>query len=403
MLQAVPSRREGVAAAGCAALLFALCCLVVRGGLLDGEPFVDVRYYAILSQRMLDGQLPYRDFYFDYPPGAVPVIALPGWISHAHYQTLFRLEMLAFGLAAITAAFWCTRLVGASRGRLWFAAGALGLAPLALGPVLLNGYDLWPTAVTVGATGLLVGGAFTRAGAAIGVGAAAKAFTAVLLPLALLRGDRARTLAASLTAFVVVCLPALVVGPGGLRFTFSLEARRGLHSESLGGSVLVALHHARLESRPPGSLDVVGGVARAVATAATVAQVAAVLAVALIAARLPRSRETTLVACAAAVTAFVAFGKVFSPQYLVWLMPLVPLVSVQATVLLAGAAVVTQLWVLRVVTPFDPGGPGWVALLRNLLVVATYAVLVRRLFCVASRASATAPAAQTTKKLGRLA
>jgi hypothetical protein len=372
--------RQVFAAACCAIGGFAVCCLVPRGGLLSNEPFVDVRYYGTLSQRMLDGQLPYRDFYFDYPPGAVPAIAIPGWISQAHYQTVFRLEMLVCGLAAIAAAFWCLRLVGASRRRLWFAAATIGLAPLALGPVLLNGYDLWPTALTVGAVGLLVAEALTRAGAAIGVGAAVKAFTAVLLPLALLRGDRRRTLAASVAAFAVVCLPAAIVGPGGLRFTFWLEAKRGLHSESLGGSLLVALHHARLESRPPGSLDVVGGLARAVAAASTLVEIAAILAVAVFAARAPRSRETMLLACAAAIVAFVAFGKAFSPQYLVWLVPLVPLVSIPATALLAAAAVVTQLWVLRIVTPFDPGGPGWVAVVRNLLVVGIYALLLRALF-----------------------
>jgi uncharacterized membrane protein len=245
--------------------------------------------------------------------------------------------------------------------------------------VLLNGYDLWPTALTVATTGLLVAGRLTAGGGAIGVGAATKAFTAALLPLALLRGDRRRRILAFVAAFAVVCLPAAVAGPGGLRYSFWVQAKRGLHSESLGGSLLVALHHARLEPRPPGSLDVVGSLAKALAAASTVVQIAAVLAVAVLAARAPRSRETLVLASAAAVVGFVAFGKAFSPQYLVWLVPLVPLVSLTGTVLLAAAAVITQLWVLRDVTPFDPGGPGWVALVRNLLVVAIYAVLLQAL------------------------
>src|SRR4051812_8252825 len=388
----------------CACAMFVASALVPRGGLLSHEPFVDVRYYATLSQRMLDGHVPYRDFFFDYPPGAVPVIAIPGWLSQVHYQTLFKVEMLLIGIAAVAAAFWCLSLVGASRLRVWFAAAAIALSPLALGPVLLNGYDLWPTALGLGAVGLLVAGSRVRSSALAGAGAAVKGFSVALLPLAVDRRRWLRVAAAFVVAFAVVCLPAAVAGAGGLRYSFRLQLERGLHSESLGGSLLVALHRGRLESRPPGSLDVIGGGAHALALVTTVLEIAAVLAVAYVATRAPQTRETMLRACAAAIVAFVAFGKAFSPQYLVWLVPLVPLVSVSGTVLLAVAAVLTQLWVLRVVTPFDPGGPAWVALLRNLLVVAIYVVLVRTLVRTATaRTTATAPAAHSAKKLGRLA
>ncbi|MBW3592562.1 MAG: hypothetical protein KY396_02615, partial [Actinobacteria bacterium] len=86
-------------------------------------------------------------------------------------------------------------------------------------------------------------------------------------------------------------------------------------------------------------------------------------------------------ASAAAVVAFVAWGKVLSPQFLVWLVPLVPLVGggagLTAGALLAAALVVTQLWFpFRYwdVVALEPAA--WLVLGRNALLVALFAVLL---------------------------
>jgi L-cystine uptake protein TcyP (sodium:dicarboxylate symporter family) len=85
---------------------------------------------------------------------------------------------------------------------------------------------------------------------------------------------------------------------------------------------------------------------------------------------------------AACVVAFVALGKVLSPQFLIWLVPLVPLVrgrrGVGASALLAVALVLTQLWFpfryWDLALRFDELA-SWLVLVRDLVLVALLGVL----------------------------
>ena len=89
-----------------------------------------------------------------------------------------------------------------------------------------------------------------------------------------------------------------------------------------------------------------------------------------------------LLAAAAAVCAFVALGKVLSPQFLIWLVPLVPLVrgrrGVTASTLLGAALVLTQLWFpfryWELAREFDPLA-SFLVLARDLVLLALLALL----------------------------
>ncbi len=123
-----------------------------------------------------------------------------------------------------------------------------------------------------------------------------------------------------------------------------------------------------------------GSAGDALAMLGSVLQVAAAALVAATVARRRPDAKTLVYASAAAVTGFIAFGKVFSPQYLIWLVPLVILVGGALEIaLLALALVLTQLWFLGVVTPFDLGGEVWIFIARDVLVVVLFAALMVRL------------------------
>jgi len=81
----------------------------------------------------------------------------------------------------------------------------------------------------------------------------------------------------------------------------------------------------------------------------------------------------------------VAFGKVLSPQFPIWLIPIVPLVrgrrGLLACALLAVALLLTQTWFpfryFRLALDFEPG-LSWLLLARDLALVALVAVLTTR-------------------------
>ncbi len=68
----------------------------------------DVRFYENWGGWTAGHRVPYRDFAFEYPPGALPLFAAPPYLrslagSHGLYPFWFRLLLLVCGLAALAA------------------------------------------------------------------------------------------------------------------------------------------------------------------------------------------------------------------------------------------------------------------------------------------------------------
>ncbi len=155
------------------------------------------------------------------------------------------------------------------------------------------------------------------------------------------------------------------------------QASRPLQVESLGAALLTTFGHPAVVTSH-GSQNVAGH-AR-LATLFVLLQAAALVALWVAFARGPATRERLLRYAAAAACAFVVFGKVLSPQYLLWLIPLVPLVrgrrGLAAVGLLSAACVLTQVWFPGRYWSYADGGQlAGVVLARDVTLLAVLAVL----------------------------
>jgi hypothetical protein len=364
-------------------------CAVPDGGLFRAARFRDVHIYQGYAERFLDGALPYRDVFVEYPPGAFAVFMPPAAFGASHYNAAFKSLMALCGIATILLAALVLVELGASRARLFGAVALLALAPTALGPISLNTYDAWPALLTVLALLLLLRGRDLLGAGVLGLAVSAKVYPLVLVPLAgiyVWRRAGPRRVAAAFGVFLAVA--AAVVVPfaaydlHGVASSFRSQAERGLQVESLGASVLLAadrlgLYHARVvETTGVAGRNLSGSVPHAVSVATVVLEALAVLAVWLLYARSRDSRARLPLAFAAAVAGFLAFTKVFSPQYLVWLVPLVVLAGSWAAVsLTAVSLVLAQVWFFHYHALFRLAWPTWLLLVRDLLVLAVFLLL----------------------------
>ena len=350
-----------VLAAAVSVLVFLGAWALLHRGFYTHDPIVDTPVYWNYGRAMDEGKVPYRDFALEYPPGALPVFALParGADDFDEFRVRFEGLMAACGTMMLACVAVALAALGAGRRRLAGALGVVALAPLLLGPVVLSRFDLWPAALTAGALAVLLSGRLRLGHVVLGAAVAAKLYPAVLAPLAVAyawkrdgrrEGIRCAALLAGTTALVFV--PFFVLSPGGVWDSITRQASRPLQIESLGASLLLAAHHAfglDITMRSShGSQNLEGGLADTLAVAQSIAQAVALIAIWLVFARGAATPERLVLASAAALVAFIALGKVLSPQFLIWLLPVVPLLGgrrgLYASGLLAASLVLTQLW-----------------------------------------------------------
>src|SRR5205085_9502717 len=110
---------------------------------------------------------------------------------------------------------------------------------------------------------------------------------------------------------------ALALGPTAAPIRNQID--RPLQIESLGAAVLLVVHHLGHSSLQNvggyGSNNLAGDAVHLTQLVTTSMEILAVFATWALFSRGPATKERLVRYCAAAVAAYIAFGKVFSPQY----------------------------------------------------------------------------------------
>ena len=142
-----------------AVVLFLFSWALLHRGFFAHDPIVDTPVYERYGSAIDSGQVPYRDFALEYPPGALPVFVLPA-LGGAHgdsYRRRFEALMALLGELMLVTVAVALAALGAGRRWLLAALGLAAVAPLLLGPVVLSRFDLWPAALTAIALAALAG------------------------------------------------------------------------------------------------------------------------------------------------------------------------------------------------------------------------------------------------------
>ena len=307
--------------------------------------------------------IPWRDFAVEYPPGVIVAALPPALITDEFrsYHFLFGLEMEFL----LTGAAWlgvksAERLdPGAGRKTLILSIVYL----IALGVIGARRYDALVALTIAAAVYGLVARKPSLAGFAFALSMIAKAAPALIAPIGAwglwLERPRAfgRAAAAAATTLVVGLAGYAALAGGHALDALAYHSARPLQIESPYGAALMIANAfkpglIRVEYGF-GSLNIVASFEPALRTFATVLTIVALIAVYALylrnAARIGDQASRlnfTLAAASAALIAFIGLGKVFSPQYMTWLLPLAVIPAALggelSPILLVSAAAATQ-------------------------------------------------------------
>jgi hypothetical protein len=378
---------------------FALACAVIVLGslplasLIDAGRQGDIELYETIATDLFKGTLPYRDRVVEYPPYSIPIFVLPCLfkdVSNDGYLMGFMtLAFLADLLLKLSLLFLAFQHFPPRRAVL--PVSIYCLAVVFIKYFYLQRYDVWPALISLVAVWLFLSRQFMLCGLAVAAGIGVKLYPILLVPVLFILAIRQRKgwhFAAGMGGGL---LPIAVLSFFLPWWRFAeFHGARGLQVESLYASVLwlgKLLGITELEWVSVKAWnEVAGPAASATLPCARVLFASTVVLSTLLASWIASRCEKPSIAQLARLMllptlAFVAFNQVFSPQYMIWLLPLAVLVMMEDNSL-PMLAIPLATMLTPVIYPTNSYALGLdffqtiVLIIRNLILIAVWLWLI---------------------------
>ncbi len=174
----------------------------------------DLQYYLQAGVHIMQGQVPYANFSFDYPPLAlIPILLalIPAVLFNS--GTLFVLAFQTLMVICDIIIVICVYLLGLKlyNEKTAFVAAFLYATAFSTGYFVLTKYDAFPTSLLMVAILFTLYGQTVKGYLAAVLGFFAKIFPALILPFMVLYNSRESTLKEEIISLVKVCIIPFII------------------------------------------------------------------------------------------------------------------------------------------------------------------------------------------------
>lgn len=347
--------------------------LVLMGGVTlwlcsERGTMSDLKLYYSYASFIVQGKIPYRDFPVEYPPLALVPILLPqlmnlitsfSFIGYLFFFTVQSL-LIVYGIGVLI--FKLTEIQNLPKSPLKTALlyGFLVVGNL---PFLLWRYDAFPTFLTLLALWLTLTRRPALAGIALGFGIAAKLYPVLLIPSFVIyywvqkqNFLAIKFLSGATIAPLAIFLLFSPVGLENLSYFLSYHQFRGIQIESLASGLLlighllqwirleVVLNYGAFHLQHPWGEAVIRGFIFAFLIGYVAIGISYFKQANFLEKRsIHLLNQSLIIYILITLLLFILTNKVFSPQYLVWLLPFVVLLPDKYIALFAALSLITFL------------------------------------------------------------